>query len=85
MPPFDPPDCEVKLDGAWVPVGAKEAASRFRLSPKRCPACHGPVTTTSSYVPPVRYRITHRRAHTGCPLIGARYIGTPSPHPEALA
>ena len=73
------------MDGVWVPIDAGEAASRFRLDPKRCPACHGPVMTTNSYVPPVKYRIAHRRAHTGCPLIGVRYVSTPSPHPEALA
>ncbi|MDP4025736.1 hypothetical protein Q8W71_24185 [Methylobacterium sp. NEAU 140] len=83
-PPFSAPFCEVKIDGMWQPIDMKEAAGRFRLAPKRCPVCHGPVMTTSTYVQPVQYRVTHRRAHTGCPLIGPRYVGTPSPHPDAL-
>ncbi|AWN43777.1 hypothetical protein DK389_28755 [Methylobacterium durans] len=77
--------CEVKVDGAWTVATLDEAHSTYRMKPKRCPACHGPVVTYGAYSADRRVSLGHRKGHNGCPLTPKLYSGTPSPHPDALA
>jgi hypothetical protein len=77
--------CEVKVDGAWRSVSIVEARSLYTTAPKRCPACHGQVIVSGSYIGAGRLNLQHRRSHTGCQLKHETYAGVPSPHPQALA
>jgi hypothetical protein len=86
MTTSEPQACEVKIEGAWRSVGLSDAISRYALAMKRCPACQGRVSINGAYSGPTfRRTITHRKAHTGCPLDAKRYSGTPSLHPQAVA
>jgi hypothetical protein len=85
MPSPDPQTCEARIEGVWRLISATEAKGVYVMSPKRCPSCHGAVVLSGSYAESGRRRFTHRKAHTGCPLDPKRYIGTPSPHPQAIA
>ncbi|TXN41566.1 hypothetical protein FV232_04775 [Methylobacterium sp. WL30] len=83
MPKTVGPKCEAKIDGVWMPMSLLEARGKYRLAPKRCPICHGAGSIMGSYTALVKHRLTHRRMHTGCPLIPKAYCGTSSPHPNA--
>ncbi|MCJ2020579.1 hypothetical protein MKK84_24650 [Methylobacterium sp. E-065] len=76
--------CEVKVDSAWQRVTAVEAHAHHRSAPKRCPECHGVVLTASNYTQPIQIRLSHRKAHDGCPLLPNRFRGVRSPHPQAM-
>ncbi|MCJ2099294.1 hypothetical protein [Methylobacterium sp. E-046] len=78
--------CEAKIEGMWRPVSLDEAVDRYPLAVKRCPACHGRVSINGSYSGRgFGKSMTHRKAHSGCPLKSETYSGMPSPHPQALA
>ena len=85
MPKTVKAQCDGKIDGVWKPVSLVEAIEKYRLAPKRCPACHGAMLLMGTYTVPVKRRLTHRFTHTGCPLIPKAYCGTPSPHPNAVS
>lgn len=77
--------CEVQVDGVWRVVSLDEAAVNHPADMKRCPACHGRVMILGAYSGPnVRRSLSHRKSHSGCPRQAGGYIGTPSPHPQAL-
>ncbi|MGU3664560.1 hypothetical protein ACLBX9_10290 [Methylobacterium sp. A49B] len=78
------PNCEAKIDGAWRTVSLVEAHERCRDALKRCPACHGRERIYSHHLRPHRPVMRHDEPHNGCPLIVATYLGTPSPHPQAI-
>ncbi|MDR7039173.1 hypothetical protein J2X36_003946 [Methylobacterium sp. BE186] len=80
-----PSVCEVKADGAWKVATLAEAHSTYRMAPRRCPACHGPVNVYGAYTGDRRLTLGHRKRHSGCPLTPKLYSGTPTPHPNALA
>ncbi|GJE14715.1 hypothetical protein FOHLNKBM_5790 [Methylobacterium longum] len=81
-----PQTCEVKLGSEWCAVSLTQAATEHVMAVKRCPACHGQVMILGAYgSPTVRRTVSHRRAHSGCPLKPDTYSGTSSPHPQALA
>ena len=81
-----PQTCEAKIDGEWHLVSLADAVSRYAIAIKRCPACHGRVSINGAYCGPgFSKTMTHRKAHSGCPLKPDTYSGTPSPHPQALA
>ena len=74
---------EVKVEETWRPATLAEAHALYRMSPKRCPACHGQVMVSGTYTSANRFKLQHRQAHPGCPF-ATTYTGTPSPHPQAL-
>ena len=77
--------CEVKVDGRWHLITLADARGRYTMARKRCPACHGQVIVSGSYIGAGRLNLQHRRSHTGCQLKPETYAGVPSPHPQALA
>ena len=77
--------CEVEFGGQWQSISLAEGYLAFRNAPKRCLACHGPVYVAGTYTGTGKLALVHRKAHTGCPLMGRGYSGTPSPHPDALS
>ena len=80
-----PQTCEVKVGDVWCAVSLDEAATRYVMATKRCPACHGQVMIPGAYGSSIVRRImSHRKSHSGCPLMLGTYSGTPSPHPQAL-
>ena len=79
-----PQTCEAKIEGVWRSVSLGEAKSVYAKMPKRCPACHGLVTINGNYTAQGGLTLVHRKGHNGCPLLPARFNGTPSPHPQAL-
>ena len=81
----DPDSCEAKINGIWRSISFAEIKGVYAMAQKRCPSCHGAVVLTGSYAESGRRRLAHRKAHTGCPLDPKRDIGTPSPHPQAIA
>ena len=81
----NPQSCEVKVEGAWQRISVGEAFAHYRMALKRCPSCHGAVITRSSYIHPITIGLNHRKVHDGCPLLPARFNGTPALHPQALA
>ncbi|MBP1183800.1 hypothetical protein JOE48_005764 [Methylobacterium sp. PvR107] len=76
--------CEVKVEGTWRSTTLVEARGLYSMVPKRCPACHGQVIVSGSYIGAGRLNLQHRRSHTGCPIKSETYSGRPSPHPQAL-
>ena len=76
--------CEVKVDGTWRLVTILEARSLYRARLTRCPACYGQVNVVGTYVGAGRLGLQHRKAHTGCSFSLKDFVGTPSPHPQAL-
>ena len=77
--------CEVKIGSEWRAVSLTDAAVAHAKAVKRCPACNGRVTVLGAYSwPTVRRTMSHRKSHSGCPLMLGTYSGTPSPHPQAL-
>jgi hypothetical protein len=81
----DPQTCEAKIEGVWRSVSLVEAKGVYATIPKRCPACHGLVMINGNYTGQGRLMLVHRRGHDGCPLLPARFKGTPSLHPQALS
>lgn len=79
-----PSHCEVKIDGVWLSVPVKTAHGLYRDNLKRCPACHGAVTTAAIYALVERVRFQHLRTHAGCPLSVRGFSGVASEHPEAV-
>jgi hypothetical protein len=77
--------CEVKIGTSWMAVSLTEAAVNYARAVKRCPACHGRVMILGAYGwPTVRRTMSHRKSHSGCPLMPGMYSGTPTLHPQAL-
>lgn len=82
----DPKTCEVKIAGKWHAVSVDEAAESHVMAQKRCPICFGQVMIGGAYSGgSIKRSLYHRRPHTGCPLIPARFSGTPTHHPQALS
>lgn len=79
------PTCEVRTNDGWLSVDLKEARGRYAMAVKRCPACHGPLNVSGSYVATTRLSLAHRRAHDGCPLNAGGFNGEASWHPQALS
>ena len=85
MAVLDAGTCEVRIEGKWRLVSLDEAVRRYGDAVKRCPACHGRVSINGAYCGPgFGKTMTHRRAHSGCPLKPDTYSGTPSLHPQAV-
>lgn len=86
MAVLDPRTCEVRIEGKWRLVSLDEAVRRYADAVKRCPACHGRVSINGAYSgPSFGKTMTHRRAHSGCPLKPETFSGMLSPHPQALS
>ncbi|ACB28302.1 hypothetical protein Mrad2831_6381 (plasmid) [Methylobacterium radiotolerans JCM 2831] len=85
MPTTNEQTCEVRVEGAWCLASLTEVRRLYTMAQKRCPACHGQIMIAGSYIGSGRQKLRHRRSHTGCPLKSDTYIGTSSPHPQALA
>jgi len=86
MAMLDPQTCEVRIKGTWRSVSLDEAVRRYAEAVKRCPSCHGRVSINGAYSGPgFGKTMTHRRAHSGCPLKPGTFSGTPSLHPQALS
>ncbi|GEP12851.1 hypothetical protein MGN01_46960 [Methylobacterium gnaphalii] len=77
--------CEVRIDGAWIEMGADEAHRLHREAVKRCPVCRGAVNTAGIYSEGTKVALQHRKSHGGCPRLQKHYRGKPSLHPEALS
>jgi hypothetical protein len=61
-----------------------EATVRHPVLPKRCPVCHGRISIHHNYTVRGGLTLVHRKGHDGCPLLPARFNGSPSLHPQAL-
>lgn len=81
----DKATCEVRIDGAWRPVGFAEAHARYSSAIKRCPVCHGRVAIHVNSIVQSGLWLQHCRAHDGCSLMPVRFTGEVTPHPQALA
>ena len=76
--------CEAKIESTWRLMSLAEATAQHLWAVKRCPACHGRVSITRTYTGRGELRLVHRKGFNGCPLLPARFNGTPSRHPQAL-
>ncbi|TXM97764.1 hypothetical protein FV242_30685 [Methylobacterium sp. WL64] len=77
-------ECEIQIGGAWRPIGLAEAHARYPSAIKRCPICHGRVSINVNGTAQGGLFLQHRKAHDGCPLMPARFVGEISPHPQAV-
>lgn len=85
MKKHGPETCEVKVGETWRTATLTEAQGVYGYAPKRCPACHGPVYVLGSYGTRQQLRLTHRRSHSGCPLLPRSFSGTASTHLDAVS
>lgn len=66
--------CEAKAGDRWRGMTLIEALGTYRLAPKRCLNCLGPVSVHGGHGGQVPANV-HRKGRTGCPQMPRRFSG----------